>query len=139
MATPWWKQRNSGDAARLEDVLDGLTIQEHRETLSGPMGTMRYTVTAQDGVLVYDGLASSKHNLAFHVRESLRAMGRVEPAPPAPDMSGFTGFGDIDERGGNPANSSAVGLTIAAIERGVDVEARLAAYNEEELTEEDDW
>lgn len=38
-----------------------------------------------------------------------------------------------------PLTHTSTGAIIAAIERGVDVEARYAAYNEEELTEEDDW
>ena len=38
-----------------------------------------------------------------------------------------------------PSSQSAEGMVIAALERGVDVAARLAAWNEDELSEEDDW
>ncbi len=39
----------------------------------------------------------------------------------------------------HPLTHTAAGTVIAAIERGVDVEARFAAWNAEELSEEDDW
>lgn len=37
-----------------------------------------------------------------------------------------------------PSSQSAEGMVIAALERGIDVEARLARWNEDELSEDDD-
>jgi len=39
----------------------------------------------------------------------------------------------------HPLTHTGEGMVLAALERGIDVEARLAAWSQDELSEEDDW
>jgi len=70
-------------------------------------------------------------------RTAARAARQAEAEAPVVETTVSVPVLNLDST--TPAGASATGMIIAALERGVDVEARMAAYNEEELSEEDDW
>lgn len=55
----------------------------------------------------------------------------VRPADPVEIVEQV---GDI-----HPLTHTGEGMILAALERGIDVEARLAAWDADELSEENDW
>ena len=110
------------------NILDGLTL-----TSEQPEGKFYelWTATDANGNVVFNGSADSAENVA-----TLMWWGRVLRLES--DLA-IARNGGRPEEARTPSSQSSEGMIIAALDRGVDVEAQLAAWNEDELSEDEDW